>query len=101
MLIDFWMKPFCNNFSFTTQLTLGPSWVQRISTPNKMFLTPTEVAEALGIGRSTAYGLISSGAIPSVRIGSSVRVPTTALLGWIADQRVNQKSARGTDDGPA
>ena len=52
----------------------------------KMLLRPVEVAEALGIGRSKAYELIGSGVIPSIRIGSSVRVTVDGLRAWIAAQ---------------
>ncbi len=52
----------------------------------KLLLRPVEVAETLGIGRSRAYELIASGAIQSVRIGSSPRVPLTSLRAWIDAQ---------------
>lgn len=52
----------------------------------KLLLRPAEVAEALGIGRSKVYELIASGALPSVRIGASVRVPLGSLRAWIATQ---------------
>ena len=53
---------------------------------HRLLLRPTEVAESLGIGRSKAYELIASGAIPSIRLGGSVRVPLGALRDWIARQ---------------
>ena len=40
----------------------------------KMLYTLTEVAAALGVGRSKVYELVRSGALPSVRIGGSRRV---------------------------
>ena len=49
-----------------------------------LLLRPAEVALALGIGRATAYQLIATGELPSVRIGRSVRVPRQALEKWIA-----------------
>ena len=36
-------------------------------------------AECLGIGRSLAYEAVRSGEIPSIRVGSRIRVPTAAL----------------------
>lgn len=51
---------------------------------DKMLLKPLEVAEILGIGRSKAYQLIAAGAIPSIRIGSSVRVPLEQLREWVS-----------------
>jgi excisionase family DNA binding protein len=44
----------------------------------------TEAAKMLGIGRSKTYDLISTGVLPSVRIGKSVRVPVDALRKWLA-----------------
>jgi excisionase family DNA binding protein len=52
----------------------------------RLVLRPGEVAIALGISRSKAYELIAVGAIPSLRVGSSVRVPVDALQQWIAQQ---------------
>jgi excisionase family DNA binding protein len=51
---------------------------------DKLLLRPTEAAEAIGIGRSKVYELLASGELPSIRIGSSVRVPVDALREWIA-----------------
>jgi excisionase family DNA binding protein len=53
---------------------------------NKLLLRPNEAADAMGVSRSKAYALISSGAIPSIRIGGSVRVPVDALRTWIEVQ---------------
>jgi excisionase family DNA binding protein len=47
-------------------------------------LKPTEVAEHLRISRAKAYALIAAKDIPSVKVGSSVRVSTDALREWIA-----------------
>ena len=46
----------------------------------------TEAADAIGISRAKAYELISRGELPSIRIGSSVRVPVDALRAWIDRQ---------------
>jgi len=53
---------------------------------DRLLLRPTEVATTLGIGRSKAYELIGNGTIPSIRIGSSVRVPVDQLRAWVAGQ---------------
>ena len=53
---------------------------------DRLLLRPVEVSELLGIGRSRAYELISAGILPSIRIGSSVRVPVESLRAWIAAQ---------------
>jgi excisionase family DNA binding protein len=43
---------------------------------DKLLYTPNEAAQALGVSRSTLYVLLSSGALPSVRIGTCRRIPT-------------------------
>ncbi len=50
---------------------------------DRLLLKPMECAEALGLGRSTTYQLIAEGTLPSVRVGSAVRVPLAALRTWI------------------
>jgi excisionase family DNA binding protein len=45
-----------------------------------------DAARYLSIGRSKTYQLLAEGALPSVRIGRSVRVPVAALERWIAKQ---------------
>ena len=64
------------------------------STPDRLLLRPSEVADTLGIGRSKAYELIASGVIPSIRLGASVRVPADALRTWIARQLLDRPEAR-------
>jgi excisionase family DNA binding protein len=49
----------------------------------KLALRPAQVAVMLEISRSKTYELISRGEIPSIRIGSSVRVPVGALQAWV------------------
>jgi excisionase family DNA binding protein len=49
----------------------------------RLLYTPVEAAEALGISRSTLYVLLASGEIPSVRIGTSRRIRSTALDGYV------------------
>jgi excisionase family DNA binding protein len=45
----------------------------------RLLLTVQEAADALGVGRSTMYGLILDGVVESVRIGRLRRVPADAL----------------------
>ena len=42
-----------------------------------------ELMPILGIGRNTAYELIRSGQIRSVRIGRQIRIPREALLEFL------------------
>jgi excisionase family DNA binding protein len=46
-------------------------------------LTVEEAAKVLRISRGSAYQGVRCGAIPSVRIGRSIRVPTSRLLALI------------------
>jgi len=45
----------------------------------RVLLRPEEVAFALGVSRSTAYKMIATGALPSVRVAGVVRVPAAAV----------------------
>ena len=51
----------------------------------KLLLKPDEVAQMLGLGRSKTYQLIKDGAIPSIQIGGSIRVPADSLNRWIEE----------------
>ena len=42
-----------------------------------------EVAEMLAISKSTAYRLASTGKIPSIKFGTTVRVPKAAFDAWL------------------
>jgi excisionase family DNA binding protein len=53
----------------------------------RLLLTPTEAAEALGIGRSKLYELIGTGVIESVLIGAARRIPIEALTAYVAALR--------------
>ncbi len=46
---------------------------------DRLLLTPTEAAAALGIGRSKVYELMQTGQLESVHIGACRRVPAEAL----------------------
>ena len=62
----------------------------------KLLLRPMEAAEAIGVGRSKVYELLATGALPSVRIGASIRVPVDRLRAWIAQQSKAPKSRNDT-----
>jgi excisionase family DNA binding protein len=55
----------------------------------KLLLTVPEAATALGISRSKLYELIKAGAIASLRIDGSRRVPYRALTAYV-DQLVKE-----------
>lgn len=48
-------------------------------TDHPLTLTVEQAAKLLGIGRSTAYELVHTGDIPSLRLGRRIVVPTCQL----------------------
>ena len=50
---------------------------------DKLLLTPTEAAHALGISRSKVYELMATGQLESVHIGACRRVPADALTAFL------------------
>lgn len=48
-----------------------------------MTLRAEDLMPILGIGRNTAYELIRSGQIRSIRIGRQIRIPRDALLDFL------------------
>lgn len=50
-------------------------------------LTPIEAARQLGIGRTTRYGLLASGKLPSVTIGRCRRIAPIDLAEYVARLR--------------
>jgi excisionase family DNA binding protein len=49
----------------------------------RLLLTPEEVAEALGIGRTKVYELMRLGLIESVKIHGCRRIPTEAVHDYV------------------
>ena len=49
------------------------------------FLTVLELASYLRISRRKAYLLVQTGQLPSVRVGSSYRIPRAALDRWLTE----------------
>lgn len=49
----------------------------------RLLYTPTEAAEALGIGKSKLYELMRAGAVESILIGTARRIPADALESYI------------------
>lgn len=46
-------------------------------------LSVGQLANALGVGLNTAYTLVRSGKIPSVRVGKQIRISKAALLKFL------------------
>lgn len=68
---------------------------ERGNGPFKLLLTVTEAAAALGLSRSVVYELTAAGALESVTIGRSRRVPVAALHDFVA--RLRHQSESSTD----
>jgi excisionase family DNA binding protein len=64
---------------------------------DKLLLTPTEAAHALGIGRSKLYELLQAGVLDSVLIGSCRRIPTDALARYIERLQAASQQADEVD----
>lgn len=56
-----------------------------------LVLTIEQAAERLGVGRTIMYALVSSGAVESVKIGRLRRVPSDALVTFLADLRAGRR----------
>jgi excisionase family DNA binding protein len=52
-----------------------------------------EVAELLGVGRTTVYGLIDAGELGTIKIGKRRLVPHTDLVDYIERLRSNREVA--------
>jgi excisionase family DNA binding protein len=63
-------------------------------TVKRLLLRPREVADLIGVSRSTAYELINSGQIPSLRIGGMLRVPAAGLEEMIADKLAGAEATK-------
>jgi len=60
----------------------------------RLLLTIPEVAQRLGVGRTTVYELAARGELELVHIGRAARIPTTALDAFVArlrDQSVTKR----------
>lgn len=49
-----------------------------------LVLTVEDLMPVLGIGRNTAYDLVRSGQIQSLRIGRKIRIPRNAVIQYIS-----------------
>lgn len=55
-------------------------------TMDEPLLTDREVAELLGVSRTTARRLRYQGELPTVRVGTLARVPRAAVLAYVVRQ---------------
>ena len=67
---------------------------------DELLLRAEQVATALKIGRSKAYEMMSTGQLPVVRIGRSVRVPTDALRDWVRTHSQDHRAGPDVNEPP-
>lgn len=53
----------------------------------RLLLTPVEAAAALGVSRTRIFALLATGAIESVQVGRSRRIPVSALEEFVTRLR--------------
>ena len=51
------------------------------------FISLNQLQKILGIGRTKAYDLVTSGDLPAVRIGRIIRVDKRDLTDWLKRQK--------------
>jgi DNA binding domain, excisionase family len=69
-------------------MTVAPS-----TPPQRLLLSVAEVATELGCGRDTVYALLTSGALPSVRLGGRLRrIRRTDLTDYVDSLTVSKPS---------
>lgn len=61
------------------------------------FLSVSEVAKALGLGRSKTWEIVASGRIFSVREGTRRLIPREEIARWKADKIAEARAAAGLD----
>ncbi len=65
-------------------------------TAPRMLLSVTEVAAELGCGRDTVYALLTTGALPSVRLGDRLRrIRRHDLEAFVAELRPSRPTPLG------
>lgn len=69
----------------------------------KILYTPAEAAEVLGMSRTGFYRLLSSGDVPSVKIGALRRIPAAALDRYVQglQQGPSATAAHADPHGPS
>lgn len=61
------------------------------------FVQITDVAETLNISARQAYGLVTSGELPAIKVGKSWRIEVSELEAYI--QRAYEQTRKRVDDG--
>ncbi len=58
-----------------------------------MLLTIPQVAQSLSLERTKIYDLINREGLPTVKLGSAIRVPLSSLKQWIEQHEQQNRSA--------
>jgi len=67
-------------------------------TEQPLTLTVEQAAKLLGIGRSTAYELVHTGDIPSLRLGRRIVVPKARLAEMLSDSDGGEPPTESHDE---
>ena len=62
---------------------------QNNDVPAKRTYLVEEIAEILGIGRSSAYELVKQGCFKIVRIGTAIRISKKSFDEWLDSQNIS------------
>ncbi len=60
-------------------------------TVGRMLLRVPEVAQTLGLGKTTVHDLIARGELRTVRVGRALRVPAADSRRWVEEQTKIQR----------
>ncbi|MBS6275738.1 helix-turn-helix domain-containing protein [Arcanobacterium urinimassiliense] len=63
----------------------------QLSNSAPQFFTVAEVADVTRVSRMTIYRMIHAGELPAVRVGSSYRVPRSALSQLLSGESEDQQ----------
>jgi len=58
-----------------------------------MLLTIPQVAQSLNLGRTKVYDLIKHAGLPTIKLGSAMRVPLSSLKRWVEQREQRNRSA--------
>jgi excisionase family DNA binding protein len=69
------------------------------TTTQPLLVTIREAAAALRVSRATVYRMTQAGELPTVHIGTAVRIPAAALARYV-EERTAGGNANGTGSPP-
>jgi excisionase family DNA binding protein len=68
----------------TVKVVKPPKRQQKVVTETDGMLRMKEAAEILNCSLPTMHRLVNSGQVPSLRVGSMLRIPKARFMSWIA-----------------